>query len=171
MNALYTKDFVICPWCDAQTGSSVNHLYGQPGLRTEWVCKECRRYYSVAINGPGDVDVARVDSAQGSWTRTMTLLKRADSDLFFVMDHDRYLGLGEPDDDAAHSLEYFFEEHSCPTNWLSECVAVIDDGDTDPHGFLVFVRHVDVPRDFDDGQQDWREMFPEAFAASSKGER
>lgn len=57
-----------------------------------------------------------------------------------------------------------FEEHSCPTNWLRDCVAVIESKDTDPHGFLTFVRAVEVSGDFNaDDDDQWAILFPEAF--------
>jgi hypothetical protein len=58
---------------------------------------------------------------------------------------------------------YFYEEHSCPTNYV-QCEAIICDGDDDPHGVFEFVRSVDVPDDYD-GKANWRALFPEAFSA------
>ncbi len=63
------------------------------------------------------------------------------------------------------SAAYRYEEHSCPTNWLRDCVAVIEDGDEDPHGFLDHVRTVQVPKDFE--PQSWRDLFPEAFGGAT----
>ena len=58
------------------------------------------------------------------------------------------------------SERYFFEEHSCPTNWLRDCVTVIEDGDPDPHGFMEFVRSVPIALDFDEDNDDAvRELF------------
>lgn len=100
-------------------------------------------------------------------SRSMALLRfdGKNGPVFFVMDHDRYNDGSMDSDEANQSHQrYFFEEHSCPTNWLRECVAVIEGGNCDPHGFLEFVRAVDVPNDFDvdeDGQ--WQHLFPEAF--------
>jgi hypothetical protein len=35
---------------------------------------------------------------------------------------------------------YFYEEHTCPTNYLGvEMVVDLNDGDTDPHGIFEFV--------------------------------
>ena len=102
------------------------------------------------------------------FTRSLALLKfdGKDGPVYFVMDHDRYHPPGGPESDEANqeSQRYYFEEHSCPTNWLKECVAVIKDGDCDPHGFLEFVRAVDVPSSFE--AEDWAQLpilFPEAF--------
>src|SRR3990167_1571469 len=97
----------------------------------------------------------------------MALLKfdGKDGPVFFVMDHARYHdGESESDEENQSHQRFFFEEHSCPTNWLAECVAVIEDGDCDPHGFLDFVRAVDVSEDFDaDDDANWLTLFPEAF--------
>lgn len=112
---------------------------------------------------------------QPDFTRSMALLKLEGKDgpVYFVMEHPRYHAPGiEPDPAAANQehQRYFFEEHSCPTNWLRECVAVIKGGNDDPHGFLEFVRAVDVPENFDvngtdrtDGGNHWNILFPEAF--------
>lgn len=70
------------------------------------------------------------------------------------------------DEEMQSSAAYFYEEHSCPTNWLRDCVAVIENGGDDPHGFLEHVRTVQVsnalePEDFK--RESWQELFPEAF--------
>lgn len=102
----------------------------------------------------------------------MNLLKfdGAEGPVFFVFDSDRFrlLNEAESDEEFQASKRYYFEEHSCPTNWLRDCVAVIEDGDTDPHGFLTFVRAVEVPQDFDADKDDqWAILFPEAFASKT----
>jgi|SRR6185369_1883682 len=62
---------------------------------------------------------------------------------------------------------FFFQEHSCPTNWLKDVVAVIEDGNDDPHGVLEFVRSVFIPDDASIEELEEKEkllsIFPEAF--------
>jgi hypothetical protein len=118
----------------------------------------------------GDSATVALANAAGreEFSRSLALLRfeGKDGPVFFVMDHGRYHPFGTPDTDEKnqHHQRYFFEEHSCPTNWLKECVMVIKDGDCDPHGFLSFVRAVDVPEDFDTGEDDKvAALFPEAF--------
>jgi hypothetical protein len=167
--ALYRQDFLVCPWCGEESGCRVDHLYGSASFQTfgPWYCHECRKPITGKINAPGDVDVRRDETCTRSFSRSMALLKfeGKDGPTYFVMDHDRYRdGTGEGDDENQAHQSYFFEEHSCPTNWLRECVAVIQNGDCDPHGFLDFVRAVDVPHDFDDDDdENWFKLFPEAF--------
>lgn len=93
-----------------------------------------------------------------SWS-LLTLIG-AELSLYFVME-ERY---GNPaQDDYENGQRYFYEEHSCPTNWLGDCVAVIEAGDSDPHGFLTFVRTVRIPEDNKPSQENWQAIFPEVF--------
>ena len=101
-----------------------------------------------------------------------------DGAVFFVME-ERFArpGPNETNEEYQEHLRFFYEEHSCPTNWIGHCVAVIKNGDTDPHGFLEYVRSVSIPPDLDidemeqdievgskeDGKRTWRHWFPEAF--------
>lgn len=168
--ALYRHEFVICPWCDEQSGRRVDHLYDDRMPRTfgPWYCEECRRGFSGTVRAPSDVEVTRENDGAPSFSRSMALLRfdGKSGPVFFVMDHNRYHSApGESDEENQSHQRYFFEEHSCPTNWLRECVCVIQNDDTDPHGFLSFVRASDVPEDFDEYQADWSILFPEAFGA------
>lgn len=168
--ALYQHDFAICPWCGEQSGGRVDHLYGDalPASFGPWYCKECRKPFRGKVNAPGDVTIERAEGHKDRFSRSMALLKfdGKDGPVFFVMDHNRYWPSDEEGTDEQNQghQRYFFEEHSCPTNWLRECVAVIENGDCDPHGFLQFVRAVDVPDDFDeDAGANWQTLFPEVF--------
>lgn len=70
------------------------------------------------------------------------------------------------------SEAFFYEEHTCPTNWTDDILAVISQGDPDPHGFVSFVARTKPPEKMDDdgntngrGDDIWAEVFPEAFTA------
>lgn len=169
---IYTHDFIKCPHCNGETGRRIDHLYDEP-LPTSfgpWTCDACGKRFRGTVNAPRKITVDAIDGGR-ELSPQMVLLKYEANDrtTYFVMDHKRYNpgGVRESDEENQSSVRYFFEEHSCPTNWLAECVAVIERGDTDPHGFLQFVRAVDVPDDFnihDDGE--WERLFPEAFTPS-----
>lgn len=59
---------------------------------------------------------------------------------------------------------FYYESHSCPTNWIGDAVMISLNGDTDPHGFLRYVREVDRP-DIPDASMEEDEalvaLFPE----------
>lgn len=168
--ALYRHEFCICPWCGEQSGCRVDHLYGDrlPTKAGPWYCGECRQPFDVRVKAPGDVELTKT-TMLGEFSRAMNLLRfdGKDGPVFFVMDKDRYREGDQSPTEFQDSQRFFFEEHSCPTNWLRDCVAVIEDGDCDPHGFLTFVRAVDVPQDFDvDDDEQWAILFPEAFGGA-----
>lgn len=165
--ALYRHEFVICPCCGEESGARVDHLYDDALPRSfgPWYCDRCGGPFSGTVMAPGVVEI-RKDERRESFTRSMVLLKfdGKDGPTFFVMDHKRYEQPDDTPESIQSSTRYLFEEHSCPTNWLRECAAVIQDGDCDPHGFLEFVRTVDVPADFDaDSDEQWPILFPEVF--------
>jgi hypothetical protein len=170
--ALYRHDLAICPWCEGESGHRVDHLYDghMPANAGPWYCKECRRSFRVKVNAPGDVELTKYEDNR-PFTPSLALLKfdGKDGPVFFIMKHDRYRSSeDETDAEIQGHQRYFYEDHSCPTNWLRECVAVIEDGDADPHGFLDFVRAVDVSVNFDeDDDSQWPILFPEAFAGET----
>ncbi len=159
---IYQHDYLLCPWCGEESGCRVDHLYDGgafAGGFGPWYCERCRHGICGRINAPGDVTVWKDGR---SLSRSLALLQFSGKDgpVFFVMVHDRY----DSDADNQESQRFLFEEHSCPTNWLHECVMVIKDCDTDPHGFLSFVRACNVPNDFDtDNSAAIAALFPEAF--------
>lgn len=110
------------------------------------------------IDNDGVVILSKNDTRQ--FVSCYVLLRRGD--LFFIMRHRRYVENGG-DTDATGSVSFYFEEHSCPTNWLGNTAEVIASGESDPHGFLQYVRHIDTEAVEDKENSDWRAMFPEAF--------
>ena len=167
--AIYKQDLAICPWCAGESGQRVDHLYDEaPRNFGSWDCKNCGMSFQGRVNAPGDVTIEK-DERSHKNRRALTLLKfeSKDGPTFFVIDHKHY-GAPEPDAEIQERDRYLYEEHSCPTNWLRDCIAVIHDGDADPHGFLTFVRSVEVSDGFDDNDDgQWPILFPEAFGGET----
>lgn len=85
--------------------------------------------------------------------------------LYFVIAARHYQS--DDQDQGYDHNSYFYDEHTCPTNWTDDIVAVVANGDDDPHGFAKFVRRIPMPDDMDDAgdgsEKSWQELFPEAF--------
>jgi hypothetical protein len=121
--------------------------------------------YTLHSSGPHHWEAAKVTfrgELKGDGNpRDLILLKvdPASHPLYFVTLRRRY---GAPNKDSDH---YFYEEHTCPTNWTDEIVAVIANGDEDPHGFAKFVKRIPVPEGMDDNGDGadvmWTDLFPE----------
>jgi hypothetical protein len=86
--------------------------------------------------------------------------------LYFVIRARRY-----PHDEGAEDGHdaYYYNEHTCPTNWTADILAVISKGDEDPHGFAEYVRRRAAPALMNEngGMNDvhegplWAALFPE----------
>jgi hypothetical protein len=162
---IHSKDFAVCPWCNEETDSTVSHLYADP-MPTRagpWYCDNCGNAYDILVKAPGDVEITKTTVREGRKIETLNLLKLEASNrtVYFVVKGMRFDKAGDTPEDIQGHAEYFYESHSCPTNWLKNCAAIIDDGDADPHGFLEFVRAIDVPEGFDEDAADWLSIFPE----------
>ncbi len=166
--ATYTQVYVVCPWCEQESGHRVCHLFNpkyEPYAWGPWTCEKCRCEFRGSVNMVNEVTVERVGTGKPKYGRALALLllDGKDGPVYFVMDR-RYYTPGEPDEEFQSHEQYFFEEHSCPTNWLRDCEVVIQYGDQDPHGFLTHVRSVEVTDDFDTDDEDAiRNLFPECF--------
>lgn len=96
--------------------------------------------------------------------------------LYFVIRARNSPDSGESVEERASGDQYFYDEHTCPTNWTNNIIAVISDGDEDPHGFATFVRRRDAPPDMDESGDIkgiyegplWATLFPEVTAKPSE---
>lgn len=61
---------------------------------------------------------------------------------------------------------YWYDEGTCPTNWLKTVDTIIINGDSDPHGLFAFVRTtmpLTFPRAAHYPDQEWPKIVPEAY--------
>lgn len=135
----YTKTFMICPHCGAHTNSSVDRLESGQSFGP-WYCDECGGGYKGNANGAA-TEVQKV-SSRFSKTLDLLMLEPHDKPIYFVLTGKCYHANPSDEEDEKR---YFYEEHSCPTNWIGDTVMISVDGDTDPHGFLKFVRSIPSP--------------------------
>ena len=85
-------------------------------------------------------------------TSTLVLLKR--NGIYLIVN-----GYGDKEHD-----QYFYNEHTCPTNYMGDVEAVIYEKDADPHGVFEWVATIDKPEDWDYGPEEfeeWCALFPE----------
>lgn len=154
MKATLVERFhVACPHCGEEDGR-VDHLFrGTPKSFGPWYCKSCRRGYVGRVLAPKDVEVTPIDRSMPE-TLDLLMLPPQDKPVYFVV---KGLAVnGEMDGKA-----YYYEEHSCPTNYI-RCEAIISDDDDDPHGLFKFVRAMPMPGHWDeDGNNSFRDLFPE----------
>ena len=159
-----SKTVVVCPHCEEVTRLGVDHLKGRDTV-TSWTCSLCGHEIGIESKA-GEIIVTKRDTPQQ--IKGLSLLRFPGSNTYFVFSGP----VRKYDDEETRQSgdAFFFEENSCPTNWIKRCVAVISDGDTDPHGFLEFVRSTPGVNGVwgNETHDDWIEIFPEAFTAEQR---
>lgn len=154
--------YIHCPFC-GEGEHRVDHLfeYAQdpkksPGGLFEagpWHCKNiaCLRVFNLQAFADESVKTIETERASNEiYAPVYVLLRRGD--LFILLDAHTHIDRtaymsGEPMcQEKQDQIRYYYEEHTCPTNWMQGCVHMLSlDGDTDPHGAFDFVRAMTYP--------------------------
>jgi hypothetical protein len=113
------------------------------------------------VNALTDVDVEPIVDERRIKTFDLLVIPPQQTSIYFIIDSSR----NDPSDSADHGKTYYYDEHTCPTNWLQSVEEVISDGDDDPHGLGQFVRSVDATGLGE--SPDWQTIFPEAFGGKT----
>jgi len=145
--ACRTKTYAVCPHCGEDAGA-VDHVLGR-SLETAWYCESCGGQYGLRLT-PYEVEVTRLEGRMVKTADVLRLDPQA-KPVYFVVPGRRY----EPADPLVPEEDrhaFYYEEHSCPVNWLKP-VMVFYDGDTDPHGLIQFVSSTDA-RAMGDGEAE-----------------
>lgn len=150
----YQKTCVICPHCEAKTDASIDHLKpGQPA--GPWYCDACGGSYNLIGGASPSEAVVTKGASRKTPTLDLLVLNPQDAPVYvalrgFIIHDNPYSFTGRPRGAVESEHEqgmarFFYETHSCPTNWLQHIAMLAHKGDTDPHGLLTFVRRVPLP--------------------------
>jgi ribosomal protein S27AE len=140
--ATRTTTHAVCPTCGELVGQ-IDHLLSSR-VETRWYCKRCGQQYGLRSDGDGHVDITP-RRERCVTTYDVLVLPPQEQPVYFVVKGMRFdrLDCKETPEEAREHAEFYYEEHSCPTNWLRPEMVYID-GDADPHGLIKFVRRVDA---------------------------
>lgn len=102
----------------------------------EQTCRGCDAAFKFHVTTPTDITYEEIKPSKISG---LMLVKHHTEELYMVVEQtfyeDRRTGEFNLD------LEYFIDEHTCPTNWF-KVLMVAENGDVDPHGVFRWVRSV-----------------------------
>lgn len=131
---------VVCPHCEQDTKSRVNHLLtAGPSIAWEWYCDLCGGKYHIKQAAVG-VEGLLVTKLPGCKINIVCYLKHGDmciayKDYFPLSDRGQSIDWAA---EFAHK-QYFYEEHTCPSNVIGSPVIEISTGDPDPHEILTLL--------------------------------
>lgn len=178
-----TKHYAQCPHCDDNTGDTIDHLLqqleaGKTVKAGPWSCGNCGLPYEV-VSENGALTIRKSEAKYASKTiKTWDLLELTTQEgkrVRLLLNQKRWERNGEvicPQEVEDHK-EYYYNEHTCPTNWTGSIFAVIEEDDEDPHGVFQFVasvdqdkaiyKDVDARNNLERREVDLQATFPEHF--------
>jgi len=151
-----SKQFVECPVC-GNAESPVDHL--ENGFESLWYCRnhECGARFRISKV----CDTIHVDPTGEKNVPVLIWLARGD--LVLLVRGDKLLSAGGVHENP--NYEYFYNEHTCPENYLHETEVVLAlqvDGshDMDRHGLFKFVKATEW-QDVHADHFDWTGFYEE----------
>lgn len=107
-------------------------------------CSNCAKNFKFWINETAAGFELVCEDAPPTHVEVLCLLKyhRPGVPLFIIVHDSAPIKNDVPDLD----LTYYFDEGTCPTNYLGQVLMICDEGDPDPHGVFQFVRAVPVEK-------------------------
>lgn len=167
-----TKEELLCMKCSQPVGE-LDHLSVGTSAGP-WYCEFCGTGHLIKRTEDG----ADVTESKDRIVKTLVLLKLAEptkKPIHIVVEGRMFVPVGkevsEVIDDQQSRDKYYFNEHTCPTNYLDARIAV--NGDTDPHGVFKHVQTVIKPdgdnhgrivtssgNTFPDNYYAWMDLFP-----------
>jgi hypothetical protein len=132
--ATEARTWALCPTCNGRVGT-IDHLAvgDEAGA---WFCDQCGAGWWLKRTADGAEH--RPHSERKERTIVTLALPPQDSAVTFVLDGFRIVKPGEEHDGDA----YFYDEHTCPTNWLRDVTEVRFRDSDDPHGLFRWVSTV-----------------------------
>ena len=141
MKALvFTKRFVTCPTC-GKSDHVIEHLFegfGKPGygesLRAgPWPCQVCGHSFNLTCWTDGTVELEPSNEPVSVPITVLLEIPPQNESIFLKVAAETY---GRPVTDDKE--RYFYEEHTCPVNYLRSVVEVKVGDDEDPHGLALY---------------------------------
>jgi len=144
-----TKTHIVCPSCNKPAGTIDHFLEFTYPVDTRWYCDHCREQYSFVVTKQNnELVVSDLKLTGNKMGKCLVLLKN--NDIGLVVE-----GLYFNNEfDSNH--EYFYNEHTCPVNYLKDIKEIFDlkNKDYDPHGIFQYVTTLPYDSRIDDSNND-----------------
>lgn len=152
--------YLVCPNCKTRTNHTVNHIVETGrGVFGPWTCEHCRAEIFGRVNKKTNTLEVHADMDNPSRTDKgyhLLCIPPMQKPIYFVVSGS--VSSTKTPEEVANSNGYYYNSHTCPTNFLRSVVAMCYSQDPDPHGVFRYVGSVkasDVPAALDgDGDFD-----------------
>jgi hypothetical protein len=126
---------IPCPNCPEGSWRADQLGINQP---TTWCCDQCHtQSHIVRLN---ETDFQTVSTGKKETPVTVTLRSITVPPITVKVNTWKYAHSQDlSQEEYEHNTRYFYNEHTCPTNWLRDIEQIEFEGDHDPHGVFEFV--------------------------------
>lgn len=133
-----THQFAQCAHCDFNLGC-IDNLINKISFETCWYCDKCGKQTDLKFSN-GKLE-----------TRQFEGLARKEIAVFLKCGKVGLIVRGADYGRGYDNIIYYYNEHTCPTNYITNVVKILDleNFDTDPHGIFEFVSAVPWDDKFD----------------------
>jgi hypothetical protein len=133
------KVFLRCPACTEGEFNVCHIVAGQEF--GPWCCEKCGTYIQGKREG-ATFDVKVIDDLKRERI-TVTLQSKTEPPITLKLNSWQYLPPANAKpltpEAAWDNARYFYNCHTCPTNYMRDVAEIICNGDPDPHGVFEFV--------------------------------
>lgn len=142
--------FCKCPLCD-QHEFGVSHLFHDAAksekgfFEVHWSCSQCHAKFDIRIFADRHVEFSQTGVNEDPMVQSILLLRSntgTDEHPIYAVVRERSFkkSLEEEKAEPGSSFMHFhYTENTCPTNWWRNTIALVQDGDADPHGCFEFL--------------------------------
>lgn len=134
---------VECPECGKT--SSVNHLNVNKCANYKWFCDRCGTQYAFTLSAGDDYEIEKTGT-KSIKTNVLLKLPVLKEPLYLIVEGMRFeYPDGHPDkseDEQSNHDEYFYNEHTCPTNYLKKAEEIFYKGQDDWHGIFEYIKTI-----------------------------
>src|SRR5690554_2944620 len=140
-----------CPSCGDYEWT-VSHLFEEAAKRPEgyysvqWNCDACFTKFAFRIYPDQRVELSPIGINEDPLIPSIVLLRstmvgEGGKPIYAVLSARSFKKSleKEKEEPLSSGMEYYYNQHTCPTNWLREVIALVQDGEADPHGCFEFL--------------------------------
>jgi len=127
--------YAPCPCCT--TGYwEIGHI--RIGQDVTWTCNSCHN--EVKLERASEGACKAEPTGRKETPVTVTLRSVTEPPITLKLNTWKYAhSQGDSQEEYTSNQQYFYDQHTCPTNWVNEIVEMEFKGDRDPHGVFEFV--------------------------------
>ncbi len=142
---IQTRQYFTCPNCENAHQFFIDHLVKRcmeemrPQPFGPWYCHQCGTTIKGIVKGESSVEFTQCEVRDDAPKHCYVLLRHDpgnDASPLYAIVRTSHTPSELTTGDG---LSYYYDEHTCPTNWVGQVTTLVWEGNADPHGAFEYV--------------------------------